>query len=74
MRLRAKDQIHISSVQADSLQPGQEFEVADAAGAELLKRHPATFEEISEAVKAEPAPENKAESAAPANKAKSKAK
>jgi hypothetical protein len=68
MRLRARDQIHISSVQADSIRPGQEFEVSDAAGNELLKAHPARLERVgAPAANAEPAPKNKAETK-PANK------
>jgi hypothetical protein len=72
MKLRAKDQLHVSSVQADSLRPGKEFEVSSAAGKELLKAHPNALEEVSndepEAEKAEAKPQNKAEDA-PANKA-----
>lgn len=71
MKLRALDQIHVSSIQPDSLRPGQEIEVSAALGAELLKKHPATFESIEAddgGEKADPAPSNKAEDA-PANKA-----
>jgi hypothetical protein len=68
MKLRARDQIHISSVQADSIRPGQEFEVSDAAGSELLKAHPTRLERVgAPAAKAEPTPKNKAEPK-PANK------
>lgn len=67
MKLKALDQIHVSSVKADSLRPGEEFEVNDVQGAELLKAHPNRFEQIGGA-KAEPKPANKAEPA-PANKA-----
>ena len=68
MKLRARDQIHISSVQADSIRPGQEFEVSDAAGDDLLTAHPTRLERVSApAAKSEPAPKNKAE-AKPANK------
>lgn len=38
MKLKALDQISISSVQADSLRPGQQFVVSDALGNDLLKR------------------------------------
>lgn len=71
MRLKALDQISISAVKSDSLRPGEEFEVSDDVGADLLKRHPSVFTEIagSAAAKAEPDPRNKAEGAAPANKA-----
>lgn len=68
MRLRAHDQINISAVKSESLRPGEEFEISDTAGAELLKAHPGLFEEIAAAEKAEPAPSNKAEPA-PDNKA-----
>jgi hypothetical protein len=78
MKLKALDQIHVSSVKADSLQPGEEFEVSAATGKELLAKHPSTFQQIEEPEvspeKAEPAPENKAEPAAPANKATKKGK
>lgn len=69
MRLKALDQVHVSAVQADSLRPGQAFDVSDAAGAELLKAHPDKFAEVkAPAEKAEPEPRNKAEPAPP-NKA-----
>jgi hypothetical protein len=66
MRLRAHDQVHVSSVKAESLRPGEEFEVSDAAGADLIKAHPGLFEEVRSTAsatdqKAEPAPTNKAE-------------
>lgn len=72
MKLRALDQIHVSSIQPDSLRPGQEIEVGDALGAELLTKHPRTFREVAAdedgGQKADPVPLNKAEDA-PANKA-----
>jgi len=80
MKLKALDQIHVSSVQADSLRKGQEFRVSDALGAELLKRHPTTFEQLADdeadadayaGEKAAPEPLNKAEPAPP-NKAASR--
>lgn len=67
MKLKALDQIHVSSVKPDSLRPKEEFEVSDELGNELLKKHPGGFERLE--TKAEPAPLNKAEPAAPANKA-----
>lgn len=73
MKLKALDQIHISSVQSDSLRPGQEFVVSDAAGAELLKFHSDKLAHVGDeepTVKAEPAPTNKTE-APPENKAES---
>lgn len=63
MKLRALDQVHISSVQPDSLRPGQVFEVTNATGKELMKAHPHLFEEASaeedepEAAKDRPAAE-----------------
>ncbi|OBQ68400.1 hypothetical protein EFV37_25100 [Mesorhizobium loti] len=69
MKLKSIDQISISAVKADSLRPGEEFEVGDAYGAELIKQHPDKFEVLEAAEeKSEAAPENKAEGAAPANK------
>ncbi len=61
MRLKALDQISISAVKADSLRRGEIFEISDAAGTELLARHPSIFERLDagEAAKAEPAPLNK---------------
>jgi len=71
MKLKAIDQVHVSAVKADSLQPGEVFEVSAVAGLELLAKRPGTFELVEDDVeeKAEPAPGNKAEGAAPANKA-----
>lgn len=74
MKLKALDQISISSVKADSLRPGDVFIVSKPLGDELLKLHPKTFAVVDEvesekSEKAEPAPDNKAEDAAPANKA-----
>lgn len=66
MKLKALDQLHISSVQPDSLRPGQEFEVSDAVGADLMKAHPTKVQQVGE--KAEEAPQNKAEQD-PENKA-----
>lgn len=71
MKLRALDQIHISSVKTDSLRPGEEFEVTDDLGSQLVKQHPSKFDvlEAAKAEKAEPsAPKNKAEKKAPSNK------
>lgn len=74
MKLRATDQLHISAVKADSLRPGEEFEVNDAAGEDLLRAHASRLVKIEDgadapAEKAEAPPQNKAEDAAPANKA-----
>lgn len=68
MRLRAYDTIHISAVRADNIRPGDEIDVSDATGAELMKAHPGIFAIVSQE-KAEPEPQNKAEPAAPENKA-----
>lgn len=46
MQLKALDQIHISSVKADSLMPGDEFSVSAALGKELLKKHPGKFVDL----------------------------
>ena len=67
MKLRALDQVSISAVQADSLRKGQEFEVSDAYGEELLKKLPNTVERVGGA-KAAPKPRNKA-APKPRNKA-----
>lgn len=79
MRLKVIDQIQVTAVQADVLKPGQEIAVSAALGGELLKRLPRSFEELNDAAsdedvamtaeKSSPAPDNKAEPAAPANKA-----
>jgi hypothetical protein len=76
--MKAVDTLHISSVKPDSLQPGEEFEVAgyvaedlEARGlAERVSDKPAQTEAPASdpEAKAEPAPENKME-AAPENKA-----
>lgn len=66
MKLRAYDTVHVSTVRAENLRPGEEFEIGDAAGEELLKAHPGLFA-VVEGAKAEPAPSNKAEPA-PENK------
>lgn len=80
MRLKALDQIHVSAVQADSLRPNQEFDVSDAAGADLMKAHPGKFEQLDEpeptsaAEKAEPPVKNKDEGAPSKNKSATSAK
>lgn len=61
MKLKVLDQIHISSVSSDTLAPGEEIEVSDAHGKELLARHPAKFSRIREPKKkAQQTPPNKA--------------
>ncbi|RYG79418.1 MAG: hypothetical protein EON59_16245 [Alphaproteobacteria bacterium] len=76
MKLKAIDQVHVSAVKADSLQPGEVFEVSAAAGRALLAKRPGIFELVEDEVeeKAEPARDNKALAAAPANKAAKKGK
>lgn len=79
MKLRALDQLHISSVKSDTLRPGEEFEMSDAAGEDLVNKHPDKVKRIDDSqcesadeavpiLKSEAAPKNKAE-VAPANKA-----
>ena len=48
MKLKVLDQIHVSAVQADTLQPGQEITVSETVGEALLKQHPTTFEQLDE--------------------------
>lgn len=68
MKLKALDQIHVSAVQSETLRPGQEFEISDAAGEELLKAHPGKFNRLDRpAKKAAPRPMNK-KAKAPKNK------
>lgn len=69
MKLKVLDQLHVSSVQPDSLRPGQEIEVSDALGNELLHKHAAKFERLDKPARKRAAtPKNKAIVAAPANK------
>ena len=49
MKLIAKDQIHISGVQADTLRPGQVFEVGEDRAHALLAAHPAILAVVDEA-------------------------
>lgn len=58
MKLKALDQIHISSVQADTIAPGTEFAVSAVLGRELLKKHPDRVELVSDE---EPEPETQEE-------------
>jgi len=86
MKLKVLDQIAVSSLQADSLRPGQEVTVSKAVADDLLKAHPSKFEIVGDeepepaparepvsAKKAEPAPKNKAEKDPPNKAAKTKA-
>lgn len=65
MKLKAKDTLHVSSVKADNIAPGETFEVSDDMGRQLVERSLAA--EVK-AAKADAAPSNKMESA-PSNKA-----
>ena len=73
MRLTANDTLHVSSVKADNLLPGEEFEVSDDMGRQLVELGRATEVKGSKgkadapAAKAEPAILNKMD-APPANK------
>lgn len=70
MKLKATDQVHISSVKRDPIAAGEEFEVSHAMGKELLAKHPGLFAQVRpQDAKTESTPQNKAEGAAPANKA-----
>jgi hypothetical protein len=62
--MKATDTLHISSVGPENITPGQEFETTEGTAKELEARGLATR------VKAEPAPENKADKPAPKGKAK----
>ncbi len=69
MKLKANDTLHVSSVKADNLLPGEEFEVSDDIGRQLVDMGRATEVKGKAAAKSEPAaPENKAEPP-PENKA-----
>lgn len=79
IRMKANDTLHISSVKADNIGPGEEFVVSTAIAEDLearglAKRLGKVADEAGEA-KAEPeAPANKAIKAAPANKSSAKRK
>jgi hypothetical protein len=64
MKLKVLEQIHVSAVSSETLRRGQEIEVSDASGEDLLKHHPDKFER---ATKKKAAPQNK-QAPAPANK------
>lgn len=63
MKLKAKDTIHVSSVQAEPIRAGAAFEVGDAEGQQLVDR--------GLAAKIAAAPKNKM-AKAPANKSATK--
>ena len=71
MKLYAIDQVSITAVQADTLKPGQAFEVSDAHGKELLDKLPNHVSKDPPKAKAEAAPKNKMERA-PKNKGSAK--
>lgn len=76
MKLKAIDTLHVSSVKADNILPGESFEVSDDFGRQLIERGLAsevktTKAEAKEETKAEIAPLNKMD-AAPANKSNKK--
>jgi hypothetical protein len=60
MKLKVLDQLHVSAVSAETLRPGQEIDVHDALGAELLKKHPRVFSALkTKAAKAKVEPDSK---------------
>lgn len=66
MKLRVLEQIHVSAVSSETLRRGQVVDVSNAAGEELLSRHPDKFEHASKAArrtsnKQAPKPENKSQ-------------
>jgi hypothetical protein len=79
MKLKALDQVSITAVKSGLIQPGEEFEISDAAGQDLLDKRPDDFEKMPEPkgakakeddVKSEIEPINiKATPGAPQNKA-----
>jgi hypothetical protein len=78
MKLRVLDQINVTAVRSDTLQPREEIEVDDDFGARLLKQHPTAFEQVEDGEKAAPEHADKAkpahaDKAAPGPKRKRKA-
>ena len=67
MKLKAIDTLHVSSVKAENIAPGEEFDVADDTGRQLLERKLATEVKGAKEEKSEPKPSNKMERA-PINK------
>jgi hypothetical protein len=72
MKLKAKDTLHVSSAGPDTIRAGQQFEVSDSEGKELIDRGLATRVAAPKA-KAASAPSNKM-ARAPANKGAAPAK
>lgn len=61
MKLTANDTLHVSSVKADNLAPGEEFEVSDDVGRQLVELGRAT--EVKGKAKSEDPPATKPEPA-----------
>lgn len=59
MKVKAIDQLHVSSVQAAALRKDEEFEVSDAEGEQLIKRGLVTKVAEKSAAKATAKPANK---------------
>lgn len=66
MKVKALDQLHVSSVKAETIRPDEEFELGDAEAKSLAER--GLVKIIGAGAKAAAAPENKMEKA-PENKA-----
>lgn len=66
MKLKAKDTLHVSSVKAENLLPGEEFETSDDQGRQLVERGVAT--EVKGSAKSDAPPETKPEPIAPLSK------
>lgn len=57
MKLKAVDTLHVSSVKADNIKPGEEFEVSDDLGRQMVERGLATAVSAEKpAPRAEPEP------------------
>lgn len=48
MKLKAKQQVHVSAIRSDTIRPGEVIEVSDDRGKDLLRSLPATFERVDE--------------------------
>lgn len=66
MKVKAKDQLHVSSVRSEVIRPGEEFEVSQRVGKSLVDRGLVTEVRASRVKKAR-APSNK-QAPAPDNK------
>ncbi len=56
MKLKAHDTLHVSSVRADNIKPGEEFEVSDDFGRQFVERGLATEVVAAAANEAKPDP------------------